>query len=54
MASYLTPPQDKAAASHTDAISLNSSIWLDGEPFTDRGKVVHRDLAGFAEALLKG
>ena len=54
VAGYLAPPNGFPAASHTDAISMNSSIWLDGNPLTDRGKVVHPDLIELAEALRRG
>ncbi len=51
VAGYLAPPDGLPAASHTDAISLNSSVWLDGKPMTDRGTVVDPDLAKLAETL---
>ncbi len=54
VAGYLAPPDGFPAASHTDAISLNSSVWLDGKQMTDRGKVVDPDLVGLAEALKRG
>jgi 2,5-dihydroxypyridine 5,6-dioxygenase len=49
----VVPPDGIPAASHTDGICLNSSIWLDGEQITDRGKVVHRDLIELAKKLGK-
>jgi leucyl aminopeptidase (aminopeptidase T) len=54
VASYLTPPRGTPAASHTDAISLRCSIWLDGRQITDLGKVVDPDLASLAGALKRG
>lgn len=54
VASYLTPPRGTPAPSHTDAISLNCSIWLDGRQITDLGRVVDRDLAVLAGALKPG
>jgi len=54
VAAYLTPPQGTSAASHTDAISMNTSIWLDGQQVTDRGRVVHPELAKLSQTLKKG
>ncbi len=51
VAGYLAPPEGFPAASHTDAISLNSSVWLDGRPITEGGKVVDPELAKLAEPL---
>ncbi len=39
------------AVSHADGICLNSSVWIDGEQITDRGKIVHRELANLARNL---
>ncbi len=39
------------APSHMDGICLNSSVWLDEEPVTEQGKVIHKDLAEMAKAL---
>jgi len=41
------------AASHTDGISLNTSVWLDETQIYDKGKLVQRDLAGLAKKLGK-
>ena len=41
------------AASHTDGICLNTSVWLDGEQIWDRGRVIHSELALLAEKLGK-
>jgi len=41
------------AASHTDGISLNTSVWLDGKQIFDKGKLVHPELAGLARKLGK-
>jgi leucyl aminopeptidase (aminopeptidase T) len=42
-----------AAASHTDGTCLNTSVWLDEAQIFDRGKLVHRELAGLAKRLGK-
>ena len=47
------PPNGKKAASHTDGICLNSSVWLDNVQFTDKGKVIHPELTGLAKKLGK-
>jgi leucyl aminopeptidase (aminopeptidase T) len=47
------PPTGKKAASHTDGICLNSSVWLDDAQLTDKGKVVHAELTGLAKKLGK-
>jgi len=47
------PPSGKKAASHTDGICLNSSVWLDDVQITDRGKVVHPELVELAKKLGK-
>jgi len=41
------------AASHTDGISLNTSVWLDATPIFNNGKLVHRELAELAKTLGK-
>ncbi len=41
------------AASHTDCICLNTSVWLDGEQIWDKGKSVHPELADLAKKLGK-
>ena len=38
------PPVGQDAASHSDGICLNTSVWLDGEPFMIDGKIVHKDV----------
>ena len=43
----------RPAASHTDGICLNASVWLDGEQILDKGKSVHPELAEFAKKLGK-
>jgi len=47
------PPNGKKAASHTDGICLNSSVWLDHTQITDKGKIVHEELVGLAKKLGK-
>ena len=39
------------AASHTDGICLNTSVWLDGSQIFEEGKVVHRELAELGKRL---
>jgi len=41
------------APSHTDGTCLNTSVWLDGEPIFDKGRVVQRELADLAKVLGK-
>lgn len=41
------------AVSHADGICLNSSVWMDGEQITDKGKVTHPELAKLARKLGK-
>jgi leucyl aminopeptidase (aminopeptidase T) len=41
------------AASHTDGTCLNTSVWLDEMQIFDKGKLVHRELAGLAKKLGK-
>jgi len=50
---YLIPPDGVSAPSHLDGQSLNSSIWLDGEPFTEKGQILHPDLRELAKTLGK-
>jgi len=50
---HLLPPEGRSAASHSDGICLNSSVWLDDEQLTDRGKVVHPELQELAKKLGK-
>jgi len=54
---YLSPvenlPEGIEAPSHTDGICLSSSVWLDGEPLMERGRIVDEDLAALAEPLLR-
>lgn len=38
------PPAGQDAASHSDGICLNSSVWLDGEQVLDEGAVVNDEL----------
>jgi len=42
------------AASHTDGVCLNTSVWLDELQIFDKGKLVHRELAELAKKLEKG
>ena len=49
----LAPPKGIPAASHSDGICLNTSVWLDGVQITDKGKIVHKGLAEIAKKLGK-
>lgn len=49
----LAPPKGIPAASHSDGICLNTSVWLDGVQITDKGKIVHKDLTEIARKLGK-
>lgn len=35
------PEGGQDAASHTDGICLNASVWIDDEQLLDNGKIVH-------------
>lgn len=48
--SYI-PPEGIKAPSHTDGICLNSSIWLDGKPIMEQGRMVEPRLATLARKL---
>ena len=41
----------RPAASHSDGICLNASVWLDGEQILDKGKSVHPELGELAKKL---
>ncbi len=43
----------RPAASHTDGICLNASVWLDGKQILDKGKSVDQELAKLAKKLGK-
>jgi len=43
----------RPAATHTDGICLNASVWVDGEQILDRGMSVHPELAELAKELGK-
>jgi 2,5-dihydroxypyridine 5,6-dioxygenase len=43
----------RPAASHSDGICLNASVWLDGEQILDKGKSIHPELAELAKKLGK-
>jgi len=45
------PPDGIPAKSHSDGICLKSSVWLDGVPLLEEGRVVHPELADAARAL---
>jgi leucyl aminopeptidase (aminopeptidase T) len=41
----------RPAASHSDGICLDSSVWLDGEQILDEGRCIHPELAELARRL---
>jgi len=47
----LIPPDGIPAPSHTDGQSLDSSVWLDGVPFMEEGRILHPGLRELAESL---
>jgi len=47
----LLPPNGIPAPSHSDAVSLNTTIILDGEPLWVNGEVVNEDLLEEAKIL---
>jgi len=49
----LLPPGGRPAASHSDGICLNSSVWLDDIQITDKGKIIHLELVKLAKELGK-
>ena len=51
---HLIPPDGIPAPSHTDGQSLNSTVTLDGRPFTEKGEVVDPELKELAVKLGKG
>ena len=50
---HLIPPDGIPAPSHADGQSLNSSVWLDGKQFMDKGEMLNPDLKKFAKELGK-
>lgn len=50
---YLAPPDGVPAPSHSDGVSLNTSIYLDGRQITDKGKVLDPELAVLARKIGK-
>lgn len=49
--SFLAPPDGIAGPSHTDGVSLNTSVWLDGKQITDCGRLLDPDLIEMAGKL---
>lgn len=49
----LVPPDGITAASHTDGICLNCSVWLDDQQIWEKGKPIHPELAKLAKKLGK-
>lgn len=49
----LLPPFGKPAPSHSDAVSLNTSVILDGKAILKDGKVVDEELKCYADLLIK-
>lgn len=50
---FLAPPKGVAAPSHSDGVSLNTSVWLDGHQIVDNGRVIHPELKELARAVGK-
>ena len=53
VASFLIEPDGIPAPSHSDAICLNNSIWLDGKQIMDEGRIIDSDLVKLAQKLGK-
>lgn len=51
--SQLAPPDGFPAPSHTDGVTLNTSIYLDGRQITDKGRILDPELKELARALGK-
>ena len=51
--SVFIPPDGIFAPSHTDGITLNSSVWLDGVQITKDGVILDEELKKFAKKLGK-
>ncbi len=51
--SFLVPPNGVYAPSHTDGVTLNSSVWLDGVLIMENGEVVDPELKKLATKLGK-
>lgn len=51
---HLIPPDGVPAPSHADGQSLNSSMWLDGNQFMDKGEILDLDLKKLASKLKTG
>jgi 2,5-dihydroxypyridine 5,6-dioxygenase len=51
--SFLVPPNGVYAPSHTDGVTLNSSVWLDGVLIMENGVVVDPELKELATKLGK-
>jgi leucyl aminopeptidase (aminopeptidase T) len=49
----LAPPKGRSAASHSDGICLNASVWLDEAQVLDNGKVVYPELTELVKKLGK-
>ena len=47
----LVPPDGIPAPSHTDGQSLDCSVWLDDEPFMEKGRILHPELQALAVPL---
>ena len=53
IAAPLLPPNGVPAPSHTDGLCLNTSTWLDGKLFIDKGEILDPKLKELAEKLGK-
>ena len=51
--SFLVPPHGVYAPSHTDGVTMNSTVWLDGELVMENGKVIDPELKMLATKLGK-
>jgi leucyl aminopeptidase (aminopeptidase T) len=51
--SFLVPPDGLYAPSHTDGVTLNSSVWLDGVLIMKNGEIVDQELKKLAQKLGK-
>ncbi|ATW28438.1 aminopeptidase [Candidatus Formimonas warabiya] len=51
VASDMVPPDGIPAPSHTDGVTLNTSVWLDGQQITDNGRLVDPELIELAKKL---
>jgi hypothetical protein len=53
LGTLLTGGKPIDAPSHSDGISLNTSVWLDGKQIWDKGSAAEPELAKMAKKLGK-